>query len=238
MLAGRGGRVYGYGMGSLIRKAVVQGVLGLAFFVALIYFSAGTWQYWQGWLFLAVFSLSTIGFTVYMALFDRPLLERRLDAGPWKEKEAAQKIIVSLIIISFFLFIVFSIIDYRYGFSPIPAWGSILGDLIIVLSFLSIFWVLRVNSFAASNISVEPGQKVISSGPYAYVRHPMYAGAIWLFLGIPLALGSWWTIALIIPFFPVLAWRLLDEEKILRRDLPGYGEYMQKVRFRLVPYIW
>ncbi len=225
-------------MNSLIRKAIVQSVLGLAFFVMLIYFSAGTWQYWQGWLFLGVFALSTTGFTTYLALYDRPLLERRMNAGPWKEKEASQKIIVSLIIISFFAFIVLPVLDYRHGLSSVPAWASILGDAIIAVSFLFIFWVLRVNSFAASNISVAPDQKVISSGPYAYVRHPMYAGAIWLFVGMPLALGSWWTIALIVPFFPVLLWRLLDEERILRRDLPGYIEYTHKVHSRLVPFVW
>jgi len=227
-----------YVVNPLIRKSIWQGVSGLAFFVALIYFSAGTWQYWQGWLFLAVFALSTTGFTVYMALYDMPLLERRLDAGPWKEKEKSQKIIVSLIILSFFVFIVLSILDYRHGLSPVPAWTSVLGDAIIAFSFLFIFWVLRVNSFAASNISVAPGQKVVSSGPYAYVRHPMYAGAIWLFVGIPLALGSWWTIALIIPLSPVLLWRLLDEEKFLTRNLPGYEEYKNKVRYRLIPFVW
>ena len=225
-------------MNSLIWKAIAQGVLGLVLFIVLIYFSAGTWQYWQGWLFLAVFALSTIGFTVYMALYDVPLLERRLNAGPWKEKETSQKIIVSLIIVSFFLFTVLPILDHRYRLSPVLAWASVLGDVIIVLSFLFIFWVLRLNSFAASNISVASDQKVISDGPYAYMRHPMYAGAIWLFVGIPLALGSWWTIALIALVIPVLLWRLLDEERILRRDLPGYIEYTQKVRYRLVPCFW
>src|SRR5271169_341226 len=211
-------------MRALIWKAVAEGVGGLILFAALIYFAAGTWDYWQGWTFLAVFAASTTGFTVYMALYDVPLLERRLNAGPWKEKETSQKIIVSLIIISFFIFIILPILDHRHGLSRVPAWASILGDAIIVLSFIFIFWVLRVNSFAASNISVAADQKVISSGPYAYVRHPMYAGALWLFVGIPLALGSWWTIALVVPLFPVLLWRLLDEERILRRDLPGYLE--------------
>jgi protein-S-isoprenylcysteine O-methyltransferase Ste14 len=89
-----------------------------------------------------------------------------------------------------------------------------------------------------SNIHVEPDQKVIDSGPYAYVRHPMYAGATWLFVGIPLALGSWWSLGLIVPFMSVLVWRLLDEERVLRRDLPGYMAYMRRVRFRLIPFVW
>jgi protein-S-isoprenylcysteine O-methyltransferase Ste14 len=134
--------------------------------------------------------------------------------------------------------IVVSAFDHRYAWSPVAPWVSILGDVVILLSFLSIFWVIRVNSFAASNIRVEKGQSVIDTGPYAHVRHPMYAGAIWLFVGMPLALGSWWSLLLILPFVPVLLWRLLDEERILQRDLPGYTEYMRRVRFRLVPFVW
>jgi protein-S-isoprenylcysteine O-methyltransferase Ste14 len=225
-------------MNSLIWKAIVQGIFGLGFFVALIYVTAGTWNYWQGWVFLAVFALSTTSFTLYLALYDKPLLERRLAAGPWHERERAQKIIVSLTFVAFFAFIILPILDYRYGWSPVPAWTSVLGDLIIVLSFLAIFWVIKTNSWAASNIRVEADQKVIDTGPYSYVRHPMYAAAIWLFVGIPLALGSWWAIMLIVPFFPVLLWRLLDEERILQRDLPGYSEYMTKVRYRLIPTVW
>jgi len=225
-------------MKSLVWKAIVQGVIGLIFFVGLIYVTAGTWDYWQGWVFLTVFALSTTRFTVYLALYDKALLKRRLAAGPWHEREWTQKIIVSLTFVAFFAFIILPILDHRFGWSPVPAWASVLGDLIIVLSFLSIFWVIKTNSWAASNIRVEADQKVIDTGPYAYVRHPMYAGAIWLFVGIPLALGSWWTMALIVPFFSVLLWRLLDEERILRRDLPGYSEYIQKVRYRLIPYVW
>jgi protein-S-isoprenylcysteine O-methyltransferase Ste14 len=130
------------------------------------------------------------------------------------------------------------VLDYRNAWSPVAPWVSILGDVVILLSFLFIFWVTRVNSFAASNIRVEKDQIVIDTGPYAHVRHPMYAAAIWLFVGMPLALGSWWSLGLIVPFMPVLVWRLLDEEKILQRDLAGYTEYMRRVRFRLVPFVW
>jgi protein-S-isoprenylcysteine O-methyltransferase Ste14 len=208
------------------------------FFMALIFGTAGTWEYWQGWVLLAVFAASTTAFTVYLALYDKPLLERRLQAGPWHEHERSQKIIVSLVLVAFFAFIILPILDYRYGLSPVPAWASIAGNVIIICSFLAIFWVIKVNSWAASTIRVEAGQKVIETGPYAYVRHPMYAAALWLFVGIPLALGSWWSVALVIPFFAVLWWRLLDEEKILARDLPGYTEYKQRVNYRLIPYVW
>ena len=225
-------------MDPLFRQAILQGVFGIAFFLVLVFGTAGTWDYWQGWAFLAVFALSTIAFTVYLALYDKPLLERRLKAGPWHERERSQKIVVSLIMISFFAFIILPVLDYRHRLSPVPAWLSIAGDAIIVLSYLAIFWVIKTNSWAASNIRVEADQKVVDTGPYAYVRHPMYAGAVWLFVGIPLALGSWWSIALVIPFIPVLLWRLLDEERILARDLPGYADYMRRVKHHLIPYVW
>jgi protein-S-isoprenylcysteine O-methyltransferase Ste14 len=225
-------------MNPLYRQAIAQSVFGLVFFVALIFVTAGTWNYWQGWVFLAVFAASTTGFTIYLAIYDKPLLERRMRAGPRHEKERSQKIIISLIIVAFLAFIILPILDYRYGLSPVPAWVSIVGDTILLFSFLSIFWVIKTNSWAASNIRVEAAQKVIDSGPYAYVRHPMYFAAAWFFVGIPLALGSWWSVALVVPFSPVLLWRLLDEEKILARDLAGYAEYMRRVKYRLIPYVW
>jgi protein-S-isoprenylcysteine O-methyltransferase Ste14 len=225
-------------MDPLYRQAIVQGVFGLVLCVALIFGTAGTWDYWQGWVFLAVFAASTTGFTIYLATYDKPLLERRLKAGPWHERERSQKIVVSLILVAFFAFIVLPVLDHRYRLSPVPAWVSIVGNATIVFSFLAIFWVIKTNSWAASNIRVEADQQVIDTGPYAYLRHPMYAGAVWLFLGIPLALGSWWSVALLIPFSAVLLWRLLDEERILARDLPGYAEYLRRVRYRLIPYVW
>jgi protein-S-isoprenylcysteine O-methyltransferase Ste14 len=225
-------------MDPLYEKAIVQGVAGMAVFVAFIFLPAGTWHYWQGWLFIAVFAVSTIAFTVYLAIYDRPLLERRMNAGPQHEKEWSQKIIVSLIIVAFFSSIVLPSLDYRFGLSPVPAYLSFAGDIVVVSSFLFIFWVLRVNSYAAANISVAVDHKIIDTGPYAYVRHPMYAGALWLFIGMPLALGSWLSTCLVPLILPVLFWRLIDEERILRRDLPGYSEYAGRVRHRLVPYVW
>ena len=206
-------------MDPLYRQAIVRGVFGLIFFAVVIFWPAGTFDYWRGWLFMGTFVASTLGFTVYMAIYDRPLLERRMKAGPQHEREWSQKIIVSLIYFTFLACLV-------------------LGNVVILLFFRFIFWVTRVNSFAASTIRVEKDQRVIDTGPYASVRHPMYAGAIWLFVGMPLALGSWWPIGLIVLVMPVLVWRLLDEERILQRDLPGYSEYMRRVRFRLVPFVW
>src|SRR5262249_31555748 len=156
-------------------------------FVVLIFWPAATFHYWQGWQFLGIFVASTVGSTVYLALYDRPLLERRLKAGPQHEREGAQKILASFVLLGFFSMTLLPALDYRYAWSPVAPWISILGDVLILLSFVFIFWVTRINSFAASNIRVEKGQTVIDTGPYAHVRHPMYAGAIGLFVGMPLA---------------------------------------------------
>src|SRR4051812_48415126 len=134
-------------MNFVFRRAIIRGILGLISFIALIFWPAGTFDYWQGWLFFAVFSVSTSAFTIYLALYDRPLLERRLAAGPWHEQERSQKIIVSLIFIGFFALIVFPALDHRYGWSPVPAAVSITGDLLVLFSFLCISRVIKVNSY-------------------------------------------------------------------------------------------
>ena len=152
-------------MDPLHRQAIVQGLFGFLLFVVLIFWPAGTFDYWQGWLFLGIFAAATVGFTVYLAIYDRPLLERRMKAGPQHEQEWSQKIIVSLVLLAFFALIVVSALDHRYAWSPVAPAVSILGDVVILLSFLFIFWVTRVNSFAASNIRVEKDQSVIDTGP-------------------------------------------------------------------------
>lgn len=225
-------------MDPLYVQAVKSAIFGLLLFAALVFVPAGTLAYWQGWVFLAVFAAATMAFTVYLALFDKPLLERRMKAGPWHEQEWSQKIIVSLVFIGFFSLIVVSTLDGRFGWSAMPASISLVGEALIVLSFLFIFWVVKVNSFAASTIQVVEDQRVISTGPYAYVRHPMYSGALLLLIGMPLALGSWWALILIAPFMPVLVWRILDEERFLSRNLTGYSEYTGTVRYRLIPHMW
>jgi len=225
-------------MDPLYWQAVKSGIFGALLFAALVFVPAGTLNYWQGWAFLAVVSASSTAFTVYLAMFDKPLLERRIKAGPWCEKESSQKIIVSLVFLGFFSLVAVSALDVRFGWSSMPAYVSIIGEMLIVLSFLFMFWVIKVNSFAASTIQVVEDQKVISTGPYAHVRHPMYSGALLLLIGMPLALGSWWALILIVPFTPVLVWRTLDEERFLGRNLRGYSEYTGTVRYRLIPYVW
>jgi protein-S-isoprenylcysteine O-methyltransferase Ste14 len=222
-------------MTDLNARTIKAGVRGFVVLAILVFLPAGTLRYWQGWAFLATFAVCSTALTVYMALYDEKLLKRRLRAGPRAEAEASQKIIMALVMLGSTAFLVFPVLDHRFGWSPVSSYVSIIGDGLIVLGYLFIFFVIRENSYAASTIQVTEDQRVVSTGPYALVRHPMYAGAILLIIGLPLALDSWYGLLGIFGFLPVLIWRLWDEESFLTRNLSGYAEYKSKVRWRLIP---
>lgn len=208
-------------------------------FFATIFVPAWTIHYWQGWTFFLTLVVSTILVTIYLALYDRPLLESRMRMGPTVEKRAGQKIFTSVGQLIFLGGYVVMALDHRFGWSPaVPALLSVFGDVVAALGILVYFLVVRENRFAAATVNVVAGQTVVSTGPYAIVRHPMYVGAILVFLGAPLALGSWWGFLVIPLVIGGFAWRLLDEERYLSEDLPGYADYMRRVGWRLVPYIW
>src|SRR5262249_37434758 len=160
----------------------------------------------------AVFEISSIALGIYFAITDPKLIERRLTVGPTAEKETPQKIIMTLAFIGFIALIVVPALDRRFGWSSVPAAVAILGNVLVALSFVAFFRVMQVNSYSAATIQVFEGQRVVSTGPYALVRHPMYSGAVLLLIGTPLALASWWGLLPAALFLPVLAWRLLDEE--------------------------
>ena len=204
----------------------------------MLFVPAGSLFFWQGWLFAFVFMASTIAIGLYFSKHDPKLIERRIKAGPSAEKEPSQKIIIFLVMIAFVLLLVVPGLDYRWHWSDVPTWLVLVANGAIVLSFVIFFVVLKQNSFAASTVTVEPGQPVVSTGVYGVVRHPMYAGA-WLLTGaIPLALGSYWGLLVDLAALPALIWRLLDEERVLARDLPGYVDYCRRVRYRLIPFVW
>lgn len=224
--------------GSLRRRIWVQSAISLPILAAILFVPAGTLHFWQGWLYGFVFVGASIALTLYFIKRDPQLIERRMRGGPTAEQLPAQKIIMSMTLLGFLLLIVLPGLDYRFHWSAVPAWLVFAANAGVALSFLVFVIVLKENSFAASTIRVEPGQPVISSGPYAYVRHPLYSGALLLLVFTPLALGSCWTLLVLIPMVPVLAWRLIDEERFLARNLPGYADYCQRVRFRLIPGVW
>jgi protein-S-isoprenylcysteine O-methyltransferase Ste14 len=194
------------------------------------------WTY--GWVFLGIFGASALAITLYLARMDPALLQRRTQAGPVAEKERSQKIIQGLASLSFVSTVVIPALDHRFGWSHPPLPVVIAGDALVLLGFLAVFLVFRENTFTSSVIEVAAGQRVIDSGPYALVRHPMYAGALVLVAGIPMALGSVVGLAAFPPFVGVIAWRLLDEERFLVAHLVGYAAYSQRIRWRLIPHVW
>jgi len=202
---------------------------------ALIFLPAWTLHYWQAWLYLAVFMISISAVFIYLIKNDPKLLARRVNN---KEETKSQKAIHFFINLAFAVVIVIPGLDHRFEWSAVPWYIVMAGDIFVASGILIIFFVFKENSFTAATIEVAADQKVISSGPYARVRHPMYLGGLIFIVGIPLALGSWWGLLTIVLFAPVMAWRILDEEKFLVKNLSGYSEYEHKVKYRLVPFVW
>jgi len=219
-------------------RGILANLVTLAILLVCLFIPAGTLNYWQAWVFVIVFGASAQALGIYFLIHDRKLIERRMNIGPVAEQRPAQKLISALFMLGFVGFVVLPALDHRFGWSPVAPVVSVIADAIIVLCFVLFFSVMKSNSYAASTIQVEEGQPVVSTGPYAYVRHPMYSGALLFIAAIPLALGSWWGVLLVVPFFPVLVWRILDEENFLQKNLPGYAEYGRRVRYRLVPWVW
>jgi len=225
-------------MNRLYAEALIRSLFGLAVMCALLFLPAGTLHWWQAWALIAVFIGASALITVYLAIADPRLLERRMRAGPTAEGEPAQKRIMSLAMAGFVLLLVLPGLDRRYGWSQVPDAVAVLGDGLVALSFLVFYLVVRVNRYSAATVRVEQDQQVVSSGPYALVRHPMYAGVLPLVVGMPLALGSWWGWCAGALLLATLVWRLLDEERFLGQNLPGYTEYCRRVRYRLLPGVW
>lgn len=224
---------YNLKMKTLIGFVQLTVILGVCLFAP-----AGSFNFWQAWVYSIIFIASSATITYYLWRTDPELLARRVNSGPGAEKEKTQKIIQAFAFILFFAFLIIPSFDHRFGWSNVPLYIVIAGDILVVLGFFLIFLVLRENPFAASTIKVFTDQKVITTGPYSIVRHPMYSGALIMLSGTPLALGSWWGLLILVPFTLIIIWRLLDEEKFLSKNLPGYSEYCQKVHYRLIPLLW
>lgn len=219
-------------------RVTTTSVGGILSWILILLLPAGTLHYWQAWVFIAVFTVATIVPTVYLARANPAALQRRMRAGPRAEPRTAQKFIITGSFLGLFVTMVFSALDHRFGWSSVPAWVSLLGDVLVGAGLGIAMLVIVQNSYAGATVTVEAGQSLVSDGVYKFVRHPMYVGNVIMMIGIPLALGSYWGLLFIIPGAGVLALRILDEEKLLMHELPGYREYAGRVRYRLVPYIW
>jgi protein-S-isoprenylcysteine O-methyltransferase Ste14 len=215
------------------------GIAFLAVVMALVLFvSAGTTGYWEAWVYLGVFFGASILITIYLIKWDPALLRRRLSSGPTAEKEKTQKIVMLFASLGFIALLVVPALDHRFGWSNVPFYAIIAGDILTGLSFCLIFLVYKENTYTSATIEVAPDQNVISTGPYAVVRHPMYVGGSLLFLGTPFALGSYWGLLAFVATLTALIWRLLEEERFLAENLPGYTDYCERVRWRLIPGIF
>lgn len=224
---------------SALWKQALLGILRLQIILALaLFLPAGSVRYWEGWVYWTVFFVGCMLITLYFLKHDPGLIARRLKAGPAAETEKSQKVIQAIAGVLSCGALLVPGLDHRFHWSSVPIPIVLAGEGLVALGFLLIFLVFRENSFASSAIEVAEDQKVIATGPYRVVRHPMYAGALLLFLGTPLALGSWWGLLLVVPLFGVLAARLLDEERYLTGHLAGYQEYCQRVRYHLIPFVW
>lgn len=219
-------------------KFAFQTLLGLLFFVAVLFWPAGTFDYWQAWVFLAVFIATTIVPSVYLAIRHPDALARRMKAGPTAETRPAQRIIMALTLTLVVATFVLSALDHRFGWSDVPVWLVIVGNVLVAIGLSMAQLVIVQNNYAAATVRVEADQPLVSTGLYGWVRHPMYTGAAIMMIGTPPALDSLWGLLGVAASAPVIAARIRDEEQMLIDELAGYRDYRDKVRFRLIPHVW
>jgi protein-S-isoprenylcysteine O-methyltransferase Ste14 len=221
-----------------IPKMLIFGFVELVVFGAMLFLPAGTFDYWQAWVFLAVVAVAAWAPSIYQLLKDPVALQGRMRGGPAAETRVAQKVVIAGLYLSVAAMVVVSVLDHRFGRSPVPTAICLVGDVLVALGLGVMALVIIQNSYAASTVQVQAGQTVVATGLYGLVRHPMYTGNVIMMVGIPLALGSYLGLVFVIPGLIVLALRIRDEEKLLAQELTGYREYTQKVRYRLAPRMW
>jgi protein-S-isoprenylcysteine O-methyltransferase Ste14 len=219
----------------LIKRLLLRSLFALVFVAAFLFIPAGSLRYWQGWVFMALLFLPMPFTSVYFLKRDPQLVERRLRT---EEKIHEQKTIIRWARVVVFASLLIPGLDYRFGWSRVPLWLTILSQVLVFAGYLITLWVMKENSFASRTVQVDEGQRVISTGPYRLVRHPMYFGAVLMLLFTPFALGSWWALPGFLVVIPLIVLRLVNEEKMLRRDLPGYSDYCLRTRYRLIPLLW
>jgi protein-S-isoprenylcysteine O-methyltransferase Ste14 len=225
-------------MASLMLKTVAGFVFLMLCLAIVLFLSAGSLSFWQAWIYLMVFSVCTILITAYLIRYDQTLLAGRVKAGPVAETQRIQKFIQSLASLFFIGLFAVPGLDYRFGWSHVPPPLSLTADALVALSFFIVFLAFKENTYSRAIIEVSDAQRVIQSGPYSAVRHPMYVGATLLLFVTPLALGSWVGMPFSLPLILVVVARLREEEMFLLANLAGYDQYCQRVRYRLIPTIW
>lgn len=222
----------------VVGQFVAMFVVSVVFFGVALFLPAGTVDYWQAWVFLAVFAATTSLPSLYLAVKHPAALQRRMKGGPTAETRPIQRVVMVATVAAVVAQLVVSALDHRFGWSSVPSAVAVLGDVLVGVGLLVAQFVIIQNEYAAATITVEADQPVVSTGLYGLVRHPMYFGALVMMVGTPLALDSYWGLVLLVPACVALGARIADEEKMLTEELAGYADYVERVRFRLVPGVW
>lgn len=219
----------------LLTKAILFLLVGMLFVGFLVFIPAGTLAFPNGWLLMGVLFIPMLLMGVVMFFREPDLLGKRLNH---KEKQGEQKAVVSLSALMFLCSFVVSGLDFRFGWSAMPKWLIVLSAVLFLAGYAMYAEVLRENAYLSRTVEVQAGQKVISTGLYGVVRHPMYSATLLMFLSMPLILGSWWGLIIQLVYPALIIVRLQAEERLLVQELDGYAEYRQKVKYRLIPGIW
>ena len=221
--------------GKLLLNAAIKGVMGFVLVALLIFAPAGTIEFNNGWLFMGILFIPMLIMGIVMWLKCPDLLRRRLYS---KEKRQTQQGVVKFSGLLFIIGFVIAGLDYRLGWSSIPNWVSLCGAALFLIGYALYGEVMRENMWLSRTIHIEDDQKIVTTGLYSIVRHPMYTATLLMFLPIPIILGSWWAIPIFSLYIPIIIRRILDEESLLLNDLSGYTEYCNKLRWRLIPFVW
>lgn len=219
----------------LLFSALSKFIFGLLFVGLLLFLPAWTFNYPNAWLFIALLFIPMLILGMVLFIKSPNLLKKRLNA---KEKQATQKSVVGISALLFLVGFIIAGLDFRFNWSSVPKWLVITASIVLFISYLLYGEVMRENAYLSRTIEVQENQKVIDKGLYKIVRHPMYSVTIFLFLSIPLILGSWYSLICFIPYIPVIIVRIINEEKILENDLDGYTDYKKRTKYRLIPFIW
>ena len=216
-------------------SALIKFTAGLLLVGALLFLPAGSLAYMYGWLFIGLLFIPMLFLGIVLLIKAPNLLEKRLSA---KEKESTQKGVVALSGRLFIAGFVVAGLDFRFGWSKMPLWVVIAASVVLLISYGLYAEVMRENAYLSRTIEVQENQKVVDTGLYGIVRHPMYAVTLWLFLAIPVVLGSWWSLLCFLPYIAVIVIRIRNEEKVLEAGLDGYVEYKKRIKYRILPFIW
>ena len=219
----------------LFFQALTKFVFGLLLVGLLLFLPAGTFAYWQAWLFIGILFVPMFIAGIVLIVRQPELLRKRLDA---KEQQQEQKWVVALSGLMFIAVFVVAGLSRRFGWYMLPDWAVFVATVVLLAAYALYAEVMRENVWLSRTIEVQHNQQVVSTGLYGIVRHPMYAATLLLFLSMPLVLGSPWSFAIMLLYIPIIALRIRNEEQVLERELKGYTEYKQRVKYKLIPFIW